>query len=132
MVSTNGKNTKAIASDQFSNLDSMAEKIYGIEQHLRLAKIELSGLEGSIDLYKLDIEKAIASDDTLKNDTQRKAKRLELQLKADYNQMISDILKSKDKISSLEIELNLANNRFSVAKLRSRFEIANLLQTMDF
>ena len=89
-------------------------------------------MEGSIDLYKLDIEKAIASDDTLKNDTQRKAKRLELQLKADYNQMISDILKSKDKISNLEIELNLANNRFSVAKLRSRFEIANLLQTMDF
>lgn len=132
MVSTNGKNTKAIASDQFSNLDSMAEKIYGLEQHLRLAKIELCGLEGSIDLYKLDIEKAIASDDTLKNDTQRKAKRLELQLKADYNQMISDILKSKDKISSLEIELNLANNRFSVAKLRSRFEIANLLKTMDF
>ena len=43
MVPTNGKNTKAIASDQFSNLDSMAEKIYGIEQHLRLAKIELSG-----------------------------------------------------------------------------------------
>ena len=93
---------------------------------------KLNCLEGSIDLYKLDIEKAIASDDTLKNDTQRKAKRLELQLKADYNQMISDILKSKDKISNLEIELNLANNRFSVAKLRSRFEIANLLQTMDF
>jgi hypothetical protein len=42
------------------------------------AKIELAGLEDSLDLYKFEVEKAIASDDTLKNDNQRKAKRLEL------------------------------------------------------
>ena len=110
----------------------MTDKIYGLEQSLRMAKIELAGLEDSLDLYKLEVEKAIASDETLKNDTQRKAKRLELQLKSDYSQMVSDILKAKDKISNLEIELNLVNNRFSVAKLRSRFEIANLLKLGDF
>lgn len=130
MVATNGKKQTNI--DQFSTLDSMTDKIYGLEQSLRMAKIELAGLEDSLDLYKLEVEKAIASDETLKNDTQRKAKRLELQLKSDYSQMVSDILKAKDKISNLEIELNLVNNRFSVAKLRSRFEIANLLKLGDF
>jgi hypothetical protein len=46
--------------------------------------------------------------------------------------MITSIVKAKDKINHLEIELNLSNNRFSVAKLRSRHEIANLLKTGDF
>ena len=132
MVATNAKKLKVVENDQFSRLESMTSEIYSIEQDLRKAKIELTGLEDSLDLYKFEVEKAIASDDTLKNDNQRKAKRLELQNKPDYSQMIANILKAKDKINHLEIELNLSNNRFSVAKLRSRFEIANLLKLRDF
>jgi hypothetical protein len=132
MVATNGKVTTIKRTSEFSHLDNLVNEIYSIEQDLRKAKIELTGLEDSLDLYKFEVEKAIASDDTLKNDNQRKAKRLELQNKPDYSQMISNILKSKDKINHLEIELNLSNNRFSVAKLRSRHEIANLLKTGDF
>jgi hypothetical protein len=132
MVATNGKVTTIKRTSEFSHLDNLVNEIYSIEQDLRKAKIELTGLEDSLDLYKFEVEKAIASDDTLKNDNQRKAKRLELQNKPDYSQMIANILKSKDKINHLEIELNLSNNRFSVAKLRSRHEIANLLKTGDF
>jgi hypothetical protein len=132
MVTTNGKVTTIKRTSEFSHLDNLVNEIYSIEQDLRKAKIELTGLEDSLDLYKFEVEKAIASDDTLKNDNQRKAKRLELQNKPDYSQMITSIVKAKDKINHLEIELNLSNNRFSVAKLRSRHEIANLLKTGDF
>ena len=132
MVTTNGKITTIKRTSEFSHLDNLVSEIYSIEQNLRKAKIELTGLEDSLDLYKFEVEKAIASDDTLKNDNQRKAKRLELQNKPDYSQMIANILKAKDKINHLEIELNLSNNRFSVAKLRSRFEIANLSKLGDF
>ena len=132
MVATNGKVTTIKRTSEFSHLDNLVNEIYSIEQDLRKAKIELTGLEDSLDLYKFEVEKAIASDDTLKNDNQRKAKRLELQNKPDYSQMIANILKAKDKINHLEIELNLSNNRFSVAKLRSRFEIANLSKLGDF
>jgi hypothetical protein len=132
MVTTNGKVTTIKRTSEFSHLDNLVNEIYSIEQDLRKAKIELTGLEDSLDLYKFEVEKAIASDDTLKNDNQRKAKRLELQNKPDYSQMIANILKAKDKINHLEIELNLSNNRFSVAKLRSRHEIANLSKLGDF
>ena len=132
MVATNGKVTTIKRTSEFSHLDNLVNEIYSIEQDLRKAKIELTGLEDSLDLYKFEVEKAIADDTTLKNDTQRKAKRLELQNKPDYSQMITSIVKAKDKINHLEIELNLSNNRFSVAKLRSRHEIANLLKTGDF
>lgn len=132
MVATNGKVTTIKRTSEFSHLDNLVNEIYSIEQDLRKAKVELTGLEDSLDLYKFEVEKAIASDDTLKNDNQRKAKRLELQNKPDYSQMIANILKSKDKINHLEIELNLSNNRFSVAKLRSRHEIANLSKMGDF
>ena len=132
MIATNGKITKINCPSEFSNLENLVNKIYSLEQDLRTAKIELAGLEDSMDLYKFEVEKAIASDDTLKNDNQRKAKRLELQNKPDYSQMITSIVKAKDKINHLEIELNLSNNRFSVAKLRSRHEIANLERLGDF
>lgn len=132
MVATNGKVTKINRTSEFSQLDNLVDEIYSIEKDLRTAKIELAGLEDSMDLYKFEVEKAIASDETLKNDTQRKAKRLELQNKPDYSQMITSIVKAKDKINHLEIELNLSNNRFSVAKLRSRYEIANLQKLGDF
>ena len=132
MVATNGKVTTIKRTSEFSHLDNLVNEIYSIEQDLRKAKIELTGLEDSLDLYKFEVEKAIADDGTLKNDTQRKAKRLELQNKPDYSQMITSILKAKDKINHLEIELNLSNNRFSVAKLRSRHEIANLERLGDF
>ena len=132
MVATNGKVTTIKRTSEFSHLDNLVNEIYSIEQDLLKAKIELTGLEDSLDLYKFEVEKAIASDDTLKNDNQRKAKLLELQNKPDYSQMIASILKAKDKINHLEIELNLSNNRFSVAKLRSRFEIANLSKLGDF
>jgi hypothetical protein len=132
MVAINGKVTTIKRTSEFSHLDNLVNEIYSFEQDLRKAKIELTGLEDSLDLYKFEVEKAIASDDTLKNDNQRKAKRLELQNKPDYSQMIANILKAKDKINHLEIELNLSNNRFSVAKLRSRHEIANLSKMGDF
>jgi hypothetical protein len=114
MVATNGKVTTIKRTSEFSHLDNLVNEIYSIEQDLRKAKIELTGLEDSLDLYKFEVEKAIADDATLKNDNQRKAKRLELQNKPDYSQMITSIVKAKDKINHLEIELNLSNNRFSV------------------
>ena len=92
----------------FTLLDFRLNGKSQIEQDLRKAKVELTGLEDSLDLYKFEVEKAIADDATLKNDNQRKAKRLELQNKPDYSQMVANILKAKDKINHLEIELNLS------------------------
>jgi hypothetical protein len=45
MVASNAKKLKVVENDQFSRLESMTSEIYSIEQDLRKAKIELTGLE---------------------------------------------------------------------------------------
>jgi multidrug resistance efflux pump len=72
------------------------------------------------------IEQAIATDLDLKNEQQRKAKRLELLSTSDYQSAQRVLQTYGDRRAALEINLTLLKNRFSVAKLEQRAAIAQM------
>ncbi|MGC8711728.1 MAG: hypothetical protein ACP5RH_04995, partial [Leptodesmis sp.] len=60
-----------------------------IEQHIRRLQEIVNGLTAEIDT-------AIAFDSDLKNDAQRKAKRLELMSTAEYRKAVANLLMAQD------------------------------------
>ncbi len=96
-----------------------------IEQHIRRLQEILNGLTAEIDT-------AIAFDSALKNDAQRKAKRLELMSTTEYRKAVANLLMAQDERSEIEIDTNLLRNQFSVLKLQLREAIAaRELQMLD-
>jgi hypothetical protein len=95
------------------------------EQHLRRLQDILNRLTAEIDT-------AIAFDSDLKNDAQRKAKRLELMRSAEFRKAIANLLIAEDERAEMEIDLALLRNQFSVLKLQLREAIAaRELQVVD-
>lgn len=106
--------------NQFPLKISEAEtKILNLDCEVNIHKEQLSFMDA-------DIEAAIASDKELKNEQQRKTKRLELKQQPDYLQTKSALTKATEKRDKALIELNLLRNQFSVAKLEVRQAIASL------
>lgn len=96
-----------------------------IEQHIRRLQEIVNGLTAEIDT-------AIAFDSDLKNDAQRKAKRLELMSAAEYRKAVANLLMAQDERAEIEIDTNLLRNQFSVLKLQLREAIAGReLQMLD-
>ena len=73
-----------------------------------------------------EIELKIAFNKELKNEQQRKTKRLELKQEPDYLQVKAALTEATEKRDREVIQLNLLRNQFSVAKLEARQAIANL------
>ena len=95
------------------------------EQHLRRLQDILNRLTAEIDT-------AIAFDSDLKNDAQRKAKRLELMRSAEFRKAIANLQIAEDERAEMEIDLALLRNQFSVLKLQLREAIAaRELQVVD-
>lgn len=95
------------------------------EQHIRRLQDILNRLTAEIDT-------AIAFDTTLKNEAQRKAKRLELMRTPDYRRAAANLQLTQDERAEIEIDLNLLRNQFSVLKLQLREAIAaRELQVLD-
>jgi len=73
------------------------------------------------------IDRAIAFNGDLKNDSQRKAHRSELmETDGDYITDLIQMKKLEDVRGSLEIDLRLLTNTFSILKLERRESIARL------
>lgn len=95
------------------------------EQHMRRLQDVLNRLTAEIDT-------TIAFDTTLRNDAQRKAKRLELMAAADYRKAATNLQIAQDQHAELEIDLNLLRNQFSVLKLEIRESLASReMQILD-
>lgn len=95
------------------------------EQHIRR-------LQDIINRLAAEIDTAIAFDSELKNDAQRKAKRLELMSAPDYRRAAANLQITQDEWAEIEIDLNLLRNQFSVLKLQLREAIAaRELQMLD-
>ena len=107
---------------------AIAEKQHQLlraEQHARRLQEILNRLTAEIDT-------TIAFDATLKNDAQRKAKRLELMRTAEYRTASTNLQMTQDERAELEIDLNLLRNQFSVLKLEKRETITSReLQLLD-
>ena len=94
-------------------------RIFHTTQDIEIQTERLSFLDG-------EIETAIAADKTLKNEQQRKTRRLELQQEPDYLEAKSALKEAKRTRDGWNIKLNLLRNQFSVAKLELRMAIAQL------
>lgn len=96
-----------------------------IEQHIRR-------LQEIVNRLTAEIDTEIAFDSDLKNDAQRKAKRLELMSTAEYRKAVANLLMAQDERAEIEIDVNLLRNQFSVLKLQLRETIAaRELQVLD-
>ena len=95
------------------------------EQHIRR-------LQEIVNRLTAEIDTKIAFDSDLRNDAQRKAKRLELMSAADYRRAAANLQITQDERAEIEIDLNLLRNQFSVLKLQLREAIAaRELQVVD-
>lgn len=79
-----------------------------------------------------EIDTAIAFDASLKNDAQRKAKRLELMSAVEYRTAVANLQIAQDQRAELDIDLTLLRNQLSVLKLEKREAITvRELQLID-
>jgi predicted GIY-YIG superfamily endonuclease len=109
------------------HLNEYPQAIADVQKHLNSARLKVRQLKESVAVFESEIEQAIAFNDTLKNDTQRKAKRQELtQTHSDLITYKTQLAKAEAVEVNLEIELQLLLNQFSVLKLERREAIAQL------
>jgi ABC-type proline/glycine betaine transport system ATPase subunit len=95
------------------------------EQHIRRLQDVLNRLTAEIDT-------TIAFDTELRNDAQRKARRIELMKSADYRKAATNLQIAQDQRTEIEIDLSLLRNQFSVLKLELRESLAaRELQMLD-
>jgi hypothetical protein len=95
------------------------------EQHVRRLQEVLNRITAEVDTQ-------IAFDPDLRNDAQRKARRIELMKSSEYQKAVINLQMAQDRRAELEIDLNLLRNQFSVMKLEIRDAIASReLQVLD-
>jgi seryl-tRNA synthetase len=110
------------------NLTAYPRTIAKAEETVLAVQEEIAVVADQLACMDADIEKVITHDDTLKNEQQRKAYRIEAQRSEDYVSLQNALKNLKFKLAEQEIELNRIRNEFSVAKLEARLAIAQLEQ----
>lgn len=102
------------------------------QRHLLQTEQHIRRLQDIVTRLTAEIDTAIAFDKDLKNDAQRKAKRLELMSVPDYRRASANLQITQDERAEIEIDLSLLRNQFSVLKLQLREAIASReLQVVD-
>lgn len=82
-------------------------------------------LQDTLNRLTAEIDTEIAFDKELKNDAQRKAKRLELMRSSEYRRAIANLQITQDERAEIEIDLDLLRNQFSVLRLQLREAIVS-------
>lgn len=72
------------------------------------------------------IERLVAFDESLTNDSRRKARRAEYQGEEGHQSLLADLERLQERESEAEIELELLRNEFAILKLEARERIAQL------
>lgn len=108
-------------------LNQYPESIANLQHQIFKLDQSLITLNESVKIFEAEIDKVVAFDDTLRNDTQRKAKKIALsQTDADFYKASLELKQTKARREFLDIELELLRNSFSVLKLERREAIARL------
>ena len=109
------------------NLNEYPTAIAKLQRSILEFDQNLIGLVESVKIFEAEIDKEIAFDPSLKNDSQRKARRIELQqTDGDFYQATLLLKQTKEKRDLLAIDLELLRNNFSVLKLDKREAIARM------
>lgn len=108
-------------------LDDYPKAIAQLQAQILKLDQQIRTLNESAVVFLAAIDRHIAFDVTLKNDNQRKAKRVELmETSPDYIEASLALKYAQDKRGELDIELQLLRNQFSLLKLDRRETIARL------
>ncbi|HEY9699662.1 MAG TPA: hypothetical protein V6D10_20545 [Trichocoleus sp.] len=83
-------------------------------------------LKDILQTFDREIECAVAFDAELKNESQRKSKKAELQADEEYQGTLLELQHAQDALVKLQIEADLLRSQFSVAKLEFRLSLAQL------
>ncbi|MBR8831582.1 MAG: hypothetical protein N5P05_003068 [Chroococcopsis gigantea SAG 12.99] len=103
------------------------ELIARAEKKLLLCERQLEMEAERLSFLNAEIEKVIFSESReLKNEQQRKARRLELQGEPDYMGAKRELAQAREARDQQTIEVNRLRNEFSVIKLVLRREIAGI------
>jgi|GEM_PF-4546167 len=98
-----------------------------LERRLVTLNQTLITLTESITFFASEIDKQFTFNKDLKNEPQRKAKRIELQQKnTDYYQASRQLKEAQAQRNLLQVELNQCRNEFSVTKLMYRRQTLEL------
>jgi hypothetical protein len=109
------------------NLNEYPMAIAQVQRQILGLGQELIGLQETVSVLAMEVEKRVIADGSLTNDTKRKARRLELQQSdPDFYRASLDLKKAQAKWEALEIDFQLLLNQFSVLKLEERRAIALL------
>jgi hypothetical protein len=113
------------------NLRNYPTAIAKLERKLHRLDVEIRHHQNWVERLTTQIERAIATDPELKNDQQRKARRLELTEQAEYVQAIDALQTAQDGRTLLSIDLQLLRDHFRVALLETRQAVAQIEQTLQ-
>jgi hypothetical protein len=102
------------------------QQIAAAAAQLQQLQDSLTMAQDSIASFTAEIEAAIAGDETLKNDTQRKAQRLERQREPEYVQAQTEARRFQNAIAIQSIEVQRLRDEFGAHKLLLRRECAEL------
>lgn len=106
------------------NLADYPLAIAKLERRLLRTSKSIRRCQAHLEQITAIVEQTIASDLDLKNDQQRKARRLELMNSNDFLSAQRILQTYSDSRAALEINLTLLRNQFSVSKLELRQWIA--------
>jgi septal ring factor EnvC (AmiA/AmiB activator) len=110
-------------------LASFPEQLKRLSESLLRAEVEIRKYQAKVDRLTSDIELAIAQDNDLKNEQQRKAKRSELLKANDYQTALIYLREAEDSHQRLKIKRQHAADQFAVAKLMAQEHIASLAKS---
>jgi hypothetical protein len=105
-------------------LNDYPNAIAKLARKLQRMDIEIRHHQNLVERMTAQIERAIASDPELRNDQQRKARRLELMETSEYLQATEVLQAEQDKRDLAAIDLQLLRDNFRVAMLETRQAIA--------
>lgn len=109
------------------NLNLFPPTIAELERSLLKQNQVVRELKDRLDIYDWQLDMSIAFDPELKNDLQRRVKRLELTVDDEvYQKMINELCKAIEAVRLVEIDLDLTKNQFTVVKLETRERIARM------
>lgn len=109
----------------FDDLIQYPKDIAQIQSRILRLDRRIRKAQKQLDQLTADIELAIANNPDLKNDQQRRAKRLELMQAPEFVVLADAVAEGTDRRTRLEIQLGLLRNEFSVLKLQFRDHIAS-------
>lgn len=107
--------------------DKHPEQIFHLQTQLVKQESAIATVQGSIKAYEAYVEVAIACDDTLKNDQQRKAKKLEMEAGSEeLRAWRRELGELQHQRGLKQAELEYARNLFACWKLAERRAIAEM------